>query len=83
MGSAIRSASTVMPSCFAITLELQCALEHVHCVTREITHAYILNTYRRAWRAEHMLSLALYEKINCTLLLHPSARSPHGTTHST
>ena len=65
--SAMWSASAVMPSCFAITFKLQCALERLHCVTRGITHNYILNTYCPAWRAVHMLSLAVYAKINRTL----------------
>ena len=51
------------PSCFASNFELQYAIEHVHCVTRGITDAYILNTYCPAWRAVHMLSLAVYEKV--------------------
>ena len=75
------SAFAVMPSCFAITFELQCAIEHVHCVTRGITSAYFLNTYCPAWGALHMLSLAVYEKRNCTLCLQPSAGNSHSTTH--
>ena len=54
------------PSCFAINFELHCAFEHVHCVTRGITHAYILSTFCPAWRAVHMFSLPVYAKINCT-----------------
>ena len=60
------SASALMLSCFTITFELKCDLEHVHCVTRGVIHAYILSTYCPVWRAVHMLSLAVYEKINCT-----------------
>ena len=67
MSSAMWSASTVIPSRFEITLEVQCALEHVHCVTRRITYAYILNTYSPVWRAVNMPSVAVYEKIICTL----------------
>ena len=77
------SACAVMLSCFTITFEIKCAWEHVHCITRGITHAHISNTYSPAWRAVHMVSLAIYPKNNCTLWLHPSARTPHGTTHST
>ena len=77
------SACAVMISCFTTTFEIQCAWEHVHCITRGITHAHISNTYCTAWRAVHMVSLAIYAKNNCTLWLHPSARPPHGTTHST
>ena len=35
MTSALWSASAVMQSCFAITFELQCSLEHVHGVARQ------------------------------------------------
>ena len=85
MSSATRSASVVMPSCFTITFELQCAIEHVHCVTRGRAYDYILNTYSPAWRAVHMISLAVavYEKSNCILCLQPSARTPNSTIHST
>ena len=83
MNSAMRRASGVIPSCFAITFELQRALEQLHFVTLGITHADILNTYCPSWRAVHMLSLAAYEKFNCSLCLQPSARTPYGTTHST
>ena len=51
--------SAVMPSRFTITFEMQGAGEHVYCITRGITHAYILNTYCPTWRAVHMHSLAV------------------------
>ena len=62
MSSVLWSAFAVIQSCFAINFELQCASEHVHCVTHGIIHAYILNTYCPALRAVHMLTLAVYEK---------------------
>ena len=37
---------------------------HVHCITRGITHAHIINTYCSAWRAVHMLSVAIYAENN-------------------
>ena len=80
MSSAMWSASAVMHSCFAISLELQCATEHVPCVTRRINYAYILNTNLPAWRAVHLLSLAVYEKTNCTLRL-PATLRVHFTWH--
>ena len=83
MDSAMWSAPEVMPSCFTITFEMHCALQHVHCVTRGITHACILNTYGPAWRVVHMPSFAVHAKINCTLGLQPSGRTPYGTTQST
>ena len=72
----------MMPSCFAISFELQCVIRHLTYVTRGITYAYNLNTYCHAWKAVHMLSLAVDEKINCILCRQPSARTPHGTTPS-
>ena len=65
VSSAMWSAFAMKPSCFAITFELHCALGPVHCVTRGITHAYILNTFCPAWRAMQMSSLPVYAKINC------------------
>ena len=59
MSSAMCSASAVMPSCFTITFEMQCACEHEHCITRGKTYVYILNAYFPAWRVVHMLSLAV------------------------
>ena len=60
------SASAEMLSFFTITFEMQCASEHVHCITRGITHAHIITTYCPTWRAVHMLSVATYAKNNCT-----------------
>ena len=81
-GSAMRSAAAVLPSCFAVTFELHCAVDDVHWATHGITHAYILNTYCPAWRAVHMLLIAVYAKTNFTLRLHPSVRTPYGTNYS-
>ena len=83
VSSAMLSSSAVMPSFFAITFEFQCAIEHVYGVKRGITYIYVLRTYFPVWRAVQMLSVAVYEKIYCTLRLQPSKRTPHGTTHST
>ena len=52
---------------------MQCASEYVHCITRGITHAYILNTYCPAWRAVHMLSLTVSE----TLIVYYASNPPH------